>query len=145
MSYSVRTELSYDSGGECATVIRGYKLRITKSDVWRVDDVVEFKDWVSTEHVVQEDFIPVPKPFVIGPGQEYPVGTEFKWSITPYRYCIAIQELDCVKQVENAYPAPTFGQLDIDYQEIVFKDFNAWKESIPKRWVDTGVFSATMD
>lgn len=145
MSYKVRTELSYDSGRECATVIRGHKLRITKSDVWRVDDVVEFNDWVSKEHVIQEDFIPVPKPLVIGPGQEYPVGTEFKWFLNSYRYCIAIQELNCVKQVEDVYPAPTFGKLDIDYQEIVFKDFDAWKESIPKQWVDEGVFCATID
>lgn len=147
MSYAIGTQLSYNDGKECATVLRANRVLITKSEFW-TSKTVTLDDWMPSleQHTVQEEFIPVPheqKPVVMGPDEEYPVGTVFKWFMNSYRYCIAVQEANGVRQVEDAFPGASFGQLDINYGEVVFDDFDAWKESIPKKWLDDGVFCAT--
>jgi len=139
---SLRTEFSFDSGNECATLITLEHVVITKSNylkkgvVWRISDWMELADEIGSNVVLSEpmkiDYPSLP-PSPPSPAEIYPVGTTLYWTVDRNNYSIAVVRKDGifeVKRCDNSVVLTTLKGFKELVKSTFFPSVEVWKASV---------------
>ena len=145
MSYAPSTKLSYNRMEDCATVLTGGMVMITKG-LGR-GTMIKLEDWlILAEGDHQEEYIPLPKvePKVAEPLPKaaepfLEVGTKMTWVLNPETYRIAVQTAKGILQVKSVTdgggevdrfgPLAQYGHYPL--LKTPFESYSAWLKSLP--------------
>jgi hypothetical protein len=145
MSYAPSTKLSYNRAEECATVLTGGMVMITKG-LGR-GTMIKLEDWlILAEGDQQEEYIPLPKeepkeePKVAEPQEPFlEVGTKMTWTLGPETYRIAVQTAKGILQVKSVTdgggeidrfgPLAQYGHYPL--LKTPFASYTDWLKSLP--------------
>jgi hypothetical protein len=156
MSYAPSTKLSYNRAEECATVLTGGMVMITKG-LGR-GTMIKLEDWlILAEGDQQEEYIPLPKVAEPLPKEEpkaepkaaeplpkaaesfLEVGTKMTWTLGPETYRIAVQTAKGILQVKSVTdgggeidrfgPLAQYGHYPL--LKTPFASYTDWLKSLP--------------
>jgi hypothetical protein len=139
---SLRTELSFDSGYERATLISLEHVVVTASKYFKKGIVLKMSDWmdlaeyedssVVLSEPVKIDYPPLP-PSPPTPAEIYPVGTTLYWTVDRNNYSIAVVRKDGifeVKRCDNSVVLTTLKGSKELVKSTFYPSVEVWKASV---------------
>ena len=144
---SLRTEFSFDSGNERATLITLEHVVITQSNylkkgiVWRMSDWMELAEETGSHIVLSEpeslkiDYPPLPPspPSPPSPAEIYPIRTTLYWTVDRNNYSIAVVRKEGifeVKRCDNSVVLTTLKGSKELVKSTLYPSVEAWKAAV---------------
>lgn len=143
---SLRTELSFDSGYERATLISLEHVVVTASKYFKKGIVLKMSDWMDLaeyedssvvlsepdQQARKADYPPLP-PSPPTPAEIYPIGTTLYWTVDRNNYSIAVVRKDGifeVKRCDNSVVLTTLKGFKELVKSTFFPSVEVWKASV---------------